>query len=284
MLDRVCPHEIDELAFVQQSHNATVFKGSLDGQAAFFKSYELGDATKWTQGGIDEAEAASDRMIGYGGGVARLLWASVPDGIIVTTEVPGRLAIDVLDTPDIGEMLGEVGRWLRAYVGDTAFNDRFSTSYWVRRRQAVDLSVLGPKDRQLAADLLNLQGVRAETLGTISSWKGQAPRDFAPWNLHWTGDVIWGFDLEGHVAKSLAQVAARFSVLVVEQSQGVAGPDVLSTTATQLRAAFSDCEDPPQLMPFVLGDLLFERFVKWADHDVKRPKLRRAIEAHLATG
>lgn len=34
VLDQCCPHDIGDLSFVQQSHNATVFRGTFDGQAA----------------------------------------------------------------------------------------------------------------------------------------------------------------------------------------------------------------------------------------------------------
>lgn len=182
-------------------------------------------------------------------------------------------------------MLDCADEWLRAYAGDTSFIDRFSTSYWLKKRTMVDLAPLRPKDREIAADLRALQVERAATMGTVTAVKGQVPRDFAPWNLHWTGDAIWGFDLEGHRVASLAQAIGRFRVLAVEQSPyGLpfeAAPQTHPVVPNDVQAAAADPVDTPDLMAFVYGDMLFDRFVKWVDHGVIGPRLIRAIKTHL---
>jgi len=274
-LEQFCPHDIKDLTFVQQSHNATVFRGVLDGNTAFFKAYAPPDALKIVGRSIEEIDAVSARMSGQIGGVAPLLWASKENGIIATGEVPGVAVSDLLDKSDHVRMLQSVEKWLHAYAGDTSFADRFSTGYWSKKRQAVDLSGLHRRDRQLATDLRDMQTARAKNRGPVPAIKGQVPRDFAPWNLHWTGDAVWGFDMEGHHVAALVQSIARFRVLVVEQSSHA--PLFESHRDTTRFGT-------PELMSFAYGDLLFDRFLKWVDHGVKGPRLMRAIKAHLDEG
>ncbi len=47
-------------------------------------------------------------------------------------------------------------------------------------------------------------------------------------------------------------------------------------------AVLDDVEAQKDFRPYLVGDVLMERFVKWADHDVKRGRLRTALQAHLA--
>jgi hypothetical protein len=67
------------------------------------------DAARWTVC-TKEAEGASLRMSDYTG---VLTLASVPDGIVVTTEVLASVT-DALGASQSNEMLDEVGEWLRA--------------------------------------------------------------------------------------------------------------------------------------------------------------------------
>lgn len=287
MLDRVCPHRVEDVVFFQQSHNAAVFSGVLDGMPTFFKWYEpINDGL--LQRSIDEIEAVSRRMDGFDGGVSPLRWASVPNGVIAAGAVPGVKVADVLSTPSAETMLTQVGDWLSRYVGDTAYDSHFSTPHWVKKRAALDLLALSTENRKLAQDLHQLQAARAKHLGAIPAVKGQTPRDFAPWNLHWTGTQVWGIDLEGHIDRSLAQAMARFSVFVVEQSDGPAVDgwggwrySEAGTPITPLKQALGADESLTDLMPFLVGDVLFERLVKWVDHGVMMPRLRRAIQVHL---
>ncbi|MBT8412287.1 MAG: hypothetical protein KJP02_10885 [Octadecabacter sp.] len=292
ILERDCPHDVDDLAFVQQSHNSTVFRGTLGGQTAFFKAYDLPDADALMQRGVAEIEAVSRRMKGFAGGVAPLLWASMPNGIVATGAVSGVAVSEALEHAGQGCVLEKVYEWLHAYAGDTAFDDRFSTSYWMQKRQTADLDKWRGPDRQVASALRELQARRADKMGTVPAVKGQVPKDFAPWNLHWDGEAVWGFDMEGHVVAPLARKMARFRVLAVEQSasgslftsESAMNPVASNAPFSASGARAAKGSDPADLMAFMVGDMLFERFEKWADHRVIGPRLRLAIEAHLSDG
>lgn len=290
ILERDCPYDVADLAFVQQSHNGEVFRGTLGGQAAFFKAYDLPDAEGLMLRGVAEIEAVSRRMTGFAGGVAPLLWASVPNGIVATGAVGGVAVSEALEHAGQGRVLATVYEWLHAYAGDTAVGDRFSTSYWMQKRQTADLDTWRRPDRQVASALRELQARRADKMGTVPAVKGQVPKDFAPWNLHWDRDAVWGFDMEGHVVAPLARKMARFRVLAVEQSasgslftaKGAMNPVAANAPLVASGSRAAKGSDPAKLMAFMVGDLLFERFEKWADHPVIAPRLRRAIEAHLS--
>lgn len=283
LLDRDCPHEVAELRFLQASHNATVFRGMLDGQEAYFKWYDTDIVPKLTGRAVDEIRAVSARMAGFDGGVAQLLWASVPQGVIAISACPGAALEQALTEANMGQVMRGAGRWLRAYMGDTITHNQFSTAYWLRQRQGLDLTRLEGTDRSEAAALLELQQARQSAMGTVPAWKGEMPQDFAPQNLNWAGNAVWGFDLEGHKIVSVAQVMARFAVLVLERvdtGDWDHAPRV-HDMVRHLQQGGADCSDGADLIDFVTGDALLDRFVKWADHDVILPRLRRAVLQHL---
>jgi hypothetical protein len=284
LIGAVCPRDVNDLAFVQQSHNATIYRGAFNGEDVFLKAYEERKGRERTLSTIAETRAARDRMAGYKGGVAEVLWASEEDRIVVTKAVPGKAVDDALDHRNLAAMLRDISHWLRAYSGDTMYLDRLSTAYWARKRQRLDLSALTSPDRKLAEALLALQVKRADEWGTLAAVTGHYPSDFAPQNLHWTGDAIWGFDLEGHQSGSLAMSLARMLVLCVERSDIVTAPSSLTLqgSAAALHTAFASHGDAPQLMQFALADVLLERFVKWSGHWLKNPRLYAAIDEHLA--
>ena len=281
-LSKVCPREVADVRFVQQSHNATVFQGMIDGQPAFFKWYEPQVAEKIVTKSVAEIESVTRRMTGCVGGAAPLIWASARDGIIVIGTVSGEPVIDVLGRSDMPHVLSQVGRWLQDYVGDTVYEDQYSTSYWMRIRNAVDLEPLSKRERDIAGELRGMQADLAQKLGTVPTLKGHVPRDFTPWNLHWTGCAIWAFDMEGHVRISLALSLARFSVLSTEQADLFNGDGVQWPLESLVQTLDNDYDDE-HLVPFVYGDILFERYVKWSGHSIKGPRLERAITHFMET-
>ncbi|WP_281981024.1 hypothetical protein [Thalassorhabdomicrobium marinisediminis] len=230
LLGRICPHPVTDLTFVQQSHNAAVFRGVLDGKPAFFKDYEDDQGREWTQASADEIRAVSLRMAGATGGVGQLLWADVPEAVIAVAEVPGQPVIERLDKPDLDKVQTAIGGWLRVYAGSTAFADRFSTVYWLRKRHKADLSKLADRDAQLVAKLLERQGARAEKLGTVPCLKGRRHEisrrgtsisrglRFGGLTLKGTKNALWNMRSRGFVFCRL-NIQTKRSVLGTRQKR-----------------------------------------------------------------
>ena len=104
-------------------------------------------------------------------------------------------------------------------------------------------------------------------------------------NLHWTGDAIFGFDLEGYSHQPLVKAALWFAVLA---SKRVENPQerlfgLPSECVQPFMDVMKDQANDGGLWPYLAADLMFYRFQhRYADVKI-RVSLRTAIESHLAT-
>jgi len=277
--------DIQNLTFRKQSHNAVVYQGELDEQAVFVKRYETDYGPKRTQKAITETQIVLEHFKGRADGIARILWASEQSAIVVMSEAAGQALTTVLNTDDCLPALHNVARWFNDYVGNRREKASFNTRYWVKQRRQMDVSGLKPYDQKLMKDLLVLQRSRSKKQVSIASVKGCTPGDFAPHNLHWTGEGVFGFDIEGHSHQPLVKAAVRFAVLASKRIEKP-GDRLFGLPAeclTPFMNVLDGTENGPNLWPYLAADLMYERFVRRYADQVTRDSLRQSIQLHLAT-
>ena len=276
---------VQEITFRKQSHNAVVYSGRQQDQRVFVKRYQTDYGSVLTRNTVEETSIVLQHMAAGPDGIAETLWASDAAGIVVMAEAPGRPVVDALAEEGCEPVMRQTARWFKSYIGPRHYDDLFSTSYWVRQRSDVDLSMMTDVDRELAQNLLALQRRRMASNGTIPAVKGRVPKDFAPHNLHWTGDAIFGFDLEGYSHQPLVKAALWFVVLA---SKRVENPKerlfgLPSECVQPFMDVMQDQANDERLWPYLAADLIFYRFQhRYADVKI-RVSLRMAIESHLAT-
>ena len=172
---------------------------------------------------------------------------------------------------------------MAGYVGPRTFADTFSPSFWIKKRKGTDVSALSPEDQTRTAQLIDLQKQRHARTGNMLALKGHLPKDFAHHNLHWTGDAIWGFDIEGYSTDPIARAIARFAVLAERRlpADGIRRFGVHLVCLDAFSGAFDLSGDHPELLPFLIADELLESLFRRHEDPVAGPVIRRALDAHL---
>lgn len=282
LAERGAPAVVD-LVFRKQSHNACVFQATLDGSYVFLKHYETDYGSTLTRKGVAETELVTAHMPPTAGGVAQVIWSSEPDGLVLMSQAVGTPVSDALSTGQADEVTADVATWLAGYVGPRTFTDTFSPSFWVKKRKGTEVSALSPEDQTRAAQLIDLQKQRHARTGNMTALKGHLPKDFAPHNLHWTGDAIWGFDIEGYSTDPISRAIARFAVLAERRlpAEGMRRFGVHPICLDAFKGAFDLSGDHPELLPFLIADELLDSLFRRHDDPVAGPVIRRALDAHL---
>lgn len=272
-----------DLKFRKQSHNATVFQGELDGNTVFLKHYQNDYGPVVTRKSHEETVVVRAQMDGITAGIVEILWTSEACAMVLMSAAPGRPVADALSEGKVAHVMPQVAHWLAAYIGPRTFHDTFSSSYWVKVRAAQDTSALSVDDSTLYAQGLDLQRARHAQHGTMPASKGRYPKDFAPHNLHWTGDAVWGFDIEGYTTNPIARCIALFCV-VAERRLPAKNARLFGVSADCI-GAFSNAIDltldSTALMPFVIMDEALKSLLKRHDDPVAGPATRRILRAQL---
>jgi len=277
---------VSDLTFRKQSHNAVVFQATCDGQPVFIKHYQTDYGSRHVRNTVEETAIVRAQMAGSPHSVVDVLWSCERQALVMMSAAPGVPLIDVFQTHQCDAALADVAQWLRLYVGDRVFEDAFSTSYWLKQRKQTDVSHLSAADQNLSSAVIALQGERARTLGTVPVWKGRLPKDFAPYNLHWSDRAICGFDIEGYTTRPLCRIYANFCIL----AEKVLPPTDQRHLGFQGRAitpfleAFCDHTDPPDLLAYLATDLALARFIARYDQAVTADRLRGVLHTMLTAG
>lgn len=268
------------------SRNAVVFIASWAGDPVFIKQYDHDYGPRLVRDTVEETAIVQSQMDGQFGGVVDVVWSSEPEAIVVMTPALGLPVSEVLRDGDAADLMPCLGGWLAQYVGERIEADRFSTSYWLKTRQAADLGALRATDRALLTDLLSVQSDRQRQLGTVPAYKARLPKDFAPHNLHWTGQSVWGFDIEGYSKRPVSRIIATFCILA-ERALPDPGNEprrhgLQLVCQDALEGAFKDYRDPPDVFAYYVADGLFERALRRHDDPVVMASMRKLIQAHLS--
>lgn len=276
---------IDDITFRKQSHNAVVYSGVLQGAPVFVKRYETDYGPVLVRNTGAETSIVAAQMRDTPDGVADVVWASDAGGVIVMSAAPGGSVADALETEHAGQAMQDVARWFKSYVGPRREDDFFSTTHWLKKRESADLSMMDPQDREVAQAILALQRVRAKSSGKLAAVKGRVPKDFAPHNLHWTGEGVFGFDLEGYKHMPLVKSAVWFAVLA---SKRIERPTHrlfgLPAVAVQpFMDVLGDQVNAPEIWPYLVADSLFDRFVHRYFDEKIRAHVRAMMHFHLET-
>ncbi len=278
--------DLKDVALAKQSHNALVYLAEMGGRAVFVKHYLTDYGPTLARISAEESAIVHAHMGAGPDGIAEVLWSCEDPPMVVMSAAPGGPLTEVLAQKDAVAALNHVGRWLRAYVGDRTRHDQFSTSYWLRQREAADLAQMSKADQSFASELLEIQRRRAKAMGTVPAWKGRLPKDFAPHNLHWTGEGIFGFDIEGYTTQSIARSIVWFCVLAEKRLGPTQGRrfGLQRRAIDPLLAGFGDCNDEEPLLAYLAGDLLLARLIARHDDAATAKGLRTAIRSHLDEG
>jgi hypothetical protein len=275
---------VRDLRFRKQSHNAVVFEGQLDGMTVFLKQYETDHGPALIRRGVEETAVVRKQMDGVSADIAEIVWFSQKHAMVLMTGVNGIPVADALSKGQVLDVMPQVAQWLVQYVGPRSFGDTFSTSYWTKKRAGEDISTLSPDDQTLVAKTIALQRDRHAAHGSMPVLKARLPKDFAPHNLHWTGQAVLGFDIEGYTTQPISRSIAAFCVLA--QRRIPTGGERLYGVHKRCLSAFIDAfdlsDDIAMVMPFLIADELLQSMFRRHDDPVSGTAIRRALIAHLS--
>lgn len=275
---------VRDLRFRKQSHNAVVFEGQLDGMTVFLKQYETDYSPVKIRRSVKETAVVRKQMDGVAADITEIVWFSHTYAMVLMTGVDGIPVADALSNGQVLDVMPQVAQWLVRYVGPRSYGGTFSTSYWTKKRAAEDVSALSPDDQTLVAKTIALQRDRHGAHGSMPVLKGRLPKDFAHHNLHWTGQAVLGFDIEGYTTQPISRSIAAFCVLA-ERRIPTGGERCYGVHKGCL-TAFIDVFDLPDdiavIMPFLIADELLESMFRRHDDPVSGTAIRRALIAHLS--
>lgn len=277
---------VTEISFRKQSHNAVVFHGTCADAPVFIKQYQTDYGPRLVRNTVEETGVVKGLMADGPGGVVDVIWASEPAAVVIMSAAQGDLLTKTLAAGKAATVMPDVADWLRRYVGPRVFEDSFSTSYWLKQRQAMDVTSLSPSDQRLVSGVLELQRGRSAALGRVPVWKGRLPKDFAPHNLHWDEGAVWGFDIEGYTTAALSRVFVTFCVLAekILPDSWTRRSGLQDVAISPFLEAFSAYADPPELLDYQATDLALARFVQRNGQPETAQRLRHVLTEMLELG
>ena len=242
------------------------------------------------QAGVDEAKAAANAlarveawMDSGANRVPLLLDHLEDDGVIVTEFAPGERLDRLIAThpDDRAAFITRSAEWLLALSGPPRLREAFQGRFWVRSRASALEGLVGD-DADLAAALMSEVARCRDALAGREMAKYYAHGDWAPHNMIFDGETVFGVDIAVKKPILRAKDLARFLVYLVAH---VPGPPPLEhgIPVADLRAlaAVPEAQDDV-LMRFFIGVELADKFARNHDQGAVAARVRAAICAYLA--